>query len=121
MLIRLIVYTVVLSFVFNIDHRAHAGGFFCGAFLAFVLPQGEPDRSQALIWNVLSFLGVLLVLVSFVARANPEPEPSDHLPVNAETCRVPSCVTGVFLLVEKRRSFEDNFNHVRLGPAPSIL
>lgn len=65
MLIRLIVYTVVLSFVFNIDHRAHAGGFFCGAFLAFVLPQGEPDKSQALVWNVLSFLGVLLVLVSF--------------------------------------------------------
>jgi membrane associated rhomboid family serine protease len=66
LLIRLLVYTVVLSVVFNIDHRAHAGGFFCGAFLAFVLREGEPgSKSLALAWNVLSFLGVLLVLVSF--------------------------------------------------------
>ena len=65
LLIRLILYTVVLSLVFNIDHRAHAGGFFCGALLAFVLPEGEPSKSSALSWNVLSFLGILLVLVSF--------------------------------------------------------
>lgn len=66
LLIRLIVYTIVLSFLFNIDHRAHAGGFLCGALLAYVLPAGErPSESSALIWNVLSFLGVLLVLLSF--------------------------------------------------------
>ena len=65
MLIRLILYTVVLSFVFNIDHRAHAGGFFCGALLAFVVPENEPTGTSALLWKVLSVLGVLLVLISF--------------------------------------------------------
>jgi len=65
LLFRLIVYTVVLSIVFNIDHRAHAGGFFCGALLAYLLPQGEPTKSSAWVWNVLSFLAILLVLVSF--------------------------------------------------------
>ncbi|NIM00718.1 MAG: rhomboid family intramembrane serine protease [Acidobacteria bacterium] len=65
LLIRLILYTVVLSLVFSIDHRAHAGGFFCGAFLAYVLPGGEIPRSSAWIWNVFSVLGVLLVLVAF--------------------------------------------------------
>ena len=67
LLMRLILYTVVLSLVFRgIDHLAHAGGFACGALLALVLPEGEPpSKSSALLWNVLSFLGVLLVLVSF--------------------------------------------------------
>jgi len=66
LLIRLLVYTVVLSFVFNIDHRNHAGGFLCGALLAFLLPEGEPpSKSSALTSNLLSFLGVLLVLISF--------------------------------------------------------
>jgi len=63
MLIRLILYTVILSVVFNIDHRAHAGGFFCGALLAYLIPEGE-TKSPAL-WNALSFLGVLLVLAAF--------------------------------------------------------
>ncbi len=65
LLIRLIVYTVVLSLVFSIDHRAHAGGFFCCALLAYLRPGGEVPKSSARLWNVLSFLGVLLVLVSF--------------------------------------------------------
>jgi membrane associated rhomboid family serine protease len=64
LLTRLILYTIVLSFVFNIDHRNHAGGFICGALLAYLLPEGEP-RSSAKIWNVLSVLAVLLVLISF--------------------------------------------------------
>jgi rhomboid protease GluP len=65
LLIRLVVYTVVLSFMFSIDHRNHAGGFLCGALLAFMLPEGELTKSSVVTWNVLSFFGVLLVLVSF--------------------------------------------------------
>ena len=66
LLIRLILSIAVLSVVFGgIDHLEHAGGFACGALLALVLPEGEPPKSSALTWNMLSFLGVLLVLISF--------------------------------------------------------
>lgn len=66
LLVRLILYTLVLSFLINIDHRAHAGGFFCGALFGLVLHSGEPrSRTAQLLWNTLAFLGVLLVLVAF--------------------------------------------------------
>lgn len=68
LLMRLILYLVVLSLLFGgiIDHLAHAGGFACGALLALVLPEGEPpSESSVRTWKVLSFLGVLLVLLSF--------------------------------------------------------
>jgi len=66
LLIRLILYTVVLSFVFNIDHRAHAGGFFCGVLFAFLVQSGKPrSKTAQAVWSVLSVLGILLVLVSF--------------------------------------------------------
>ncbi len=65
LLIRLILYTIVLSVFFNIDHRAHAGGFVCGAVLAYVLPTGQVSKTSAWAWNVLSFLGVILVLIAF--------------------------------------------------------
>jgi membrane associated rhomboid family serine protease len=68
--IRLVLYTVVLSLVFSIDHRAHLGGFLCGVLFAFTVPSGEPRSPAArAIWSVLSLVGVLLVLISFAMIA----------------------------------------------------
>lgn len=68
--IRLILYTVVLSLVFSIDHRAHAGGFFCGVLFAYTVSSGEPrSKTARTIWSVLSLVGVLLVLISFAMIA----------------------------------------------------
>jgi rhomboid protease GluP len=64
LLVRLVLYTVVLSFVFSIDHRAHGGGFLCGALLAYLIPEGQA-KASAQLWKVLSILGVLLVLAAF--------------------------------------------------------
>lgn len=66
MTMRLLIYTVVLSIVFPIDHHAHAGGFICGGLLALLLPTGEPKTGgERTLWSVLSLLAVLLVLISF--------------------------------------------------------
>jgi membrane associated rhomboid family serine protease len=65
-LMRLIVYMVIMSFFFNIDHLAHIGGFACGALLALILPRERfRSRAETLFWQVLSFASVLLVLYAF--------------------------------------------------------
>jgi rhomboid protease GluP len=66
MLTRLILYMVVLSFLFNIDHLNHIGGFLCGGLLALVVPTREPSSAAGrAFWSVLSVAGVLLVLAAF--------------------------------------------------------
>lgn len=71
LLIRLVLYSVILSFFFNIDHLNHAGGLACGALMGLTVPDGahrSPATARA--WEVVSFAGVLLVLLAFyqVAR-----------------------------------------------------
>jgi len=66
LLFRLVLYTVVLSIAFNIDHANHIGGFLCGAALGLVLGQGEPKGTLSrAVWTALSVGGVLLVLAAF--------------------------------------------------------
>lgn len=66
MLWRLIFYSVVLSLFFNIDHLAHVGGFLCGALLALLVPTGPfRSRQAATAWQLLSLVGVVLVLYAF--------------------------------------------------------
>lgn len=66
LIIRLSIYTLILSFVFRIDHLNHIGGFACGALLAMIVPHGAyRGRREALIWQVVSVAGVLLVLLAF--------------------------------------------------------
>jgi rhomboid protease GluP len=68
--IRLMLYTVILSVVFNIDHLNHAGGFVTGALLALVVPHGEfRNRSEQNIWQLLALAGVALVLFAFLQVA----------------------------------------------------
>ncbi len=68
LLIRLLIYTLVLSFLmgFNIDHLNHLGGFVCGAVLALVVPtRPMSTRGERLFWQAASIGGVLLVLLAF--------------------------------------------------------
>jgi rhomboid protease GluP len=66
LVIRLAIYSVILSLMFNIDHLNHIGGFACGALLALVVPHGpHRSRTEAAVWQVLSVAGVLLVLLAF--------------------------------------------------------
>jgi rhomboid protease GluP len=66
LLFRLIIYSVILSLIFNIDHLNHIGGLACGALLALIVPHGSyRDRSETVFWQVLSLIGVLLVLIAF--------------------------------------------------------
>jgi membrane associated rhomboid family serine protease len=66
LMLRLFFYSVIMSFFFNIDHFAHAGGFACGALAGLVVPQGQSrGAGAARVWQVLSFAGVLLVLYAF--------------------------------------------------------
>jgi len=66
MIKRLLIYMVVLSFFFNLDHMNHLGGFACGAALGLLLQPGR-SRSQieSLIWQLLGLAGVLVVLWAF--------------------------------------------------------
>ena len=66
LVIRLALYSVILSFMFNIDHQNHIGGFLCGALLGLLVPRGEfRTREESLLWQALSFAGILLVLFAF--------------------------------------------------------
>jgi membrane associated rhomboid family serine protease len=66
LVIRLAVYSVILSLFFNIDHLNHIGGFACGALLALIVPRGnDRSRFEGAFWQVLSVVGVLLVLLAF--------------------------------------------------------
>jgi rhomboid protease GluP len=66
LVVRLAIYSVILSLMFNIDHLNHIGGFACGAFLALIVPHGQyRSRGEAALWQVLSVAGVLLVLWAF--------------------------------------------------------
>jgi rhomboid protease GluP len=65
LLMRLIIFTVLLSFM-GIDHLAHIGGFAGGAVLALIVPAGSyRSRGEETLWQVLSVVGVLLVLFAF--------------------------------------------------------
>ena len=66
LLVRLVIYSVVLSLFFSVDHLNHIGGFLSGAVLALVVPT-TPARSRgtALMWQVAALGGVLLVLFAF--------------------------------------------------------
>jgi len=66
LLTRLVIYSVVLSFMFNIDHLNHIGGFACGALLGWIVPNGPfRSRAETILWQGLSYAGVLLVLLAF--------------------------------------------------------
>jgi membrane associated rhomboid family serine protease len=66
LVMRLALYSIILSFMFNIDHLNHIGGFLCGAGLALIVPQGEfRSRGESRFWQFLSVAGVLLVLLAF--------------------------------------------------------
>ena len=66
LVVRLALYSIVLSFMFNIDHWNHIGGFVCGAGLALIVPQGEfRSHNESRLWQLLSLAGVLLVLLAF--------------------------------------------------------
>jgi membrane associated rhomboid family serine protease len=66
LIVRLLVYTVILSIFFNIDHRNHIGGFLTGALAALVVPTGQQrDRSAAVVWQIAAIIGVLVVLLAF--------------------------------------------------------
>jgi membrane associated rhomboid family serine protease len=67
---RLIVYSLIMSFAFNIDHRNHIGGFLCGALLALIVPSREyRSRGDATFWQLAAMAGVLLVLFAFLQVA----------------------------------------------------
>lgn len=63
--VRLLLYTLIMSLMFRIDHYAHAGGFVTGAFLAFVVPTADRARGGRFLWQALALAGVVLVLVAF--------------------------------------------------------
>jgi rhomboid protease GluP len=65
--LRLLVYSVVLSVFFpRIDHLNHLGGIVAGALAALLVSTGPyRSRRQALVWGALSLAGVALVLLSF--------------------------------------------------------
>ena len=66
LLIRLVVYSVILSLFFNVDHLNHIGGFLTGALLALLVPTTPPSsRAAAVVWQLVALGGVLLVLFSF--------------------------------------------------------
>ncbi len=70
LVVRLALYSIILGFMFNIDHWNHIGGFLCGAGLALIVPRGEfRSRSEAGFWQFLSLAGVLLVLLAFAQVA----------------------------------------------------
>ena len=70
MMTRLLLYMVVLSILFNIDHLNHLGGFLCGGLLALVVPTREPSGAAGrAFWSTISIAGVLLVLASFAMVA----------------------------------------------------
>ena len=70
LVLRLALYSIMLGFMFNIDHFNHIGGFLCGAGLALIVPQGGfRSRSEAGLWQLLSLAGVLLVLLAFAQVA----------------------------------------------------
>jgi rhomboid protease GluP len=63
---RLVVYSLIMSFAFNIDHLNHIGGFACGAlFGLFMRPREYRSKADAMFWQVLALAGVLLVLWAF--------------------------------------------------------
>jgi len=63
---RLVVYSLIMSFAFRIDHLNHLGGFACGGILALVLrPREYRSRTDAVFWQILALVGVLLVLWAF--------------------------------------------------------
>jgi len=65
LLMRLVIFTVLLSFM-GIDHLAHIGGLAGGALLAMIVPHGQfRGRGEETLWQVLSVVGVLLVLLAF--------------------------------------------------------
>jgi len=64
--IRLMLYTLIMSFMFRIDHFNHIGGFVTGALLALVVPHGESrGRGEQNLWQLLAMAGVALVLFAF--------------------------------------------------------
>lgn len=68
--IRLGIYVLVLGLFFNIDNWNHAGGMACGALAALVVPAGPArNRRAALLWEVLSAVGVLVVVIAFYEAA----------------------------------------------------
>jgi membrane associated rhomboid family serine protease len=67
-MIRIILFVAAFSLLAGgvIDHFNHAGGFICGALLAFVVPTGAyRNRGESLFWQVASLVGVLLVVFAF--------------------------------------------------------
>ena len=66
-MLRFGVYIVIFSLlVRGIDHYNHAGGFLCGALLAFVVPDGAyRNRAESTFWHFASLAGVLLVVFAF--------------------------------------------------------
>ena len=63
---RLVIYSLIMSFAFKIDHLNHLGGFVCGGLLALVLnPREYRSKADAMFWQVLALAGVLLVLWAF--------------------------------------------------------
>ena len=67
-MIRFGVYILIFSLLMwqRMDHLNHAGGFVCGALLAFFVPDGGyRNRGERVVWQVLSVAGVLLVVLAF--------------------------------------------------------
>jgi rhomboid protease GluP len=67
-MLRFGVYILVFSLLMwrTMDHYNHAGGFVCGALLAFVVPSGAyRNKAESTFWQVASLVGVLLVLFAF--------------------------------------------------------
>lgn len=70
LVLRLGLYTIVLSIFFNIDHLNHLGGLACGALLALIVPSARRSEQGRYSWQFLALVGVLLVIFAFyqVAR-----------------------------------------------------
>jgi rhomboid protease GluP len=66
-MLRFGIYIIVFSLLVpGIDHLNHAGGFACGALMAFVVPAGSyRGRAESTFWRVAGLVGVLLVLLAF--------------------------------------------------------
>jgi rhomboid protease GluP len=63
---RLVIYSIVLGLLFNIDHLNHLGGLACGAALGLVVTHGPyRGRAEERGWHALSLAAVLLVLWAF--------------------------------------------------------
>jgi rhomboid protease GluP len=70
LVIRLAIYSVILGFMFNIDHLNHLGGGACGALLALIVPRKTAgQRAESWIWQALAIAGVLVVLWAFLQVA----------------------------------------------------